>query len=63
MGSGDRFSDLIKSILGAGLDNDADLMGIVNSGGVAEANTRVGQEADNARTTTEAIKLGAEAIR
>lgn len=61
MGSGDRFADLIKSILGPGLDNDADLLGIVNSGGVAEANARVGQEQQNAQNTVDYAKTGAAA--
>ncbi len=51
MGPGDRFADLIKSILGPGLDNDADLFGVENSGGVADANARVGQEQQNAQNT------------
>ena len=58
MGSGDRFANLIKAILGPALDNDADLMGIVNSGGVAEANTRANQEAQNAQNTVDYAKLG-----
>lgn len=61
MGSGDRFADLIKSILGPALDNDADLLGIVNSGGVAEANARVGQEQQNAQNTVDYAKTAAGA--
>ncbi len=58
MGSGDRFSDLIRSIMGPALDNDADLFGIQNSGGVASANTRVGQEQQNAQNTLDYAKTG-----
>ena len=58
MGSGDRFSDLIKSILGPGLDNDADLFGIENSGGIASANTAANQEAQNAQNTIDYTKTG-----
>ncbi len=61
--SGDRFADRIISIMGPALENEAELWALQNSGGVASANARVGQEADNARTSAEALKLGAEALR
>lgn len=63
MGSGDRFAELIKSILGTGLDNDGDLFGIVNSGGVARGNAGLSHEEKNAETTADALKFGSSLIK
>jgi hypothetical protein len=54
--SGDRFAELIKSILGTGLDNDADFLGVVDSGGVAKGDAGVVNENNNAHTTADGIK-------
>ncbi len=62
-GSGDRIADLIRSILGPGLENEAELWGIENSGGVAKANAGVASEDKNAQTTTDALKFGSSFIR
>ena len=56
--SGDRFADLIRSIMGPALDNDADLFGVENSGGVAGANARVGQEQQNTQNGIGALNTG-----
>jgi hypothetical protein len=57
-GMGDRMSELYRSILGPGLDNDAALYGQANSGGIAGANAGLANEQANAQTTVDAAKTG-----
>jgi hypothetical protein len=56
--SGDRFADLIRSIMGPALDNDASLFGVENSGGVAMGNAGLANETANAAGTKDALATG-----
>lgn len=56
--AGDRLADVIKAIMGPALDNEAELWSLENSGGVASANTRAAQEAQNAQNTIDYAKTG-----
>lgn len=57
---GDRMSDLIKSIMMPGLDNDATFMSDASSGNVAEGNAKAANETTNAQNTTNAVTSAAQ---
>lgn len=57
--SGDRFADLMRSIMGPALDNDAALLDNSVSGGIAQGNQAAANEAQNAQNTIEYAKTGA----
>lgn len=56
---GDRVADQYAQFMLPALDNDADLFGAANSGGVAQGNQGLANEQANAATTTDALKTGA----
>ncbi len=60
---GDRLAEIMKLTYLSGLDNDADLYGMANSGGVAGANAGVANETANAATAVDAAKTGAALIK
>lgn len=59
MSSGDRMSDLIKSILMPGLDNDASMMSDASSGNIAQGNAAAANEQTNSQNTMNGISSAA----
>jgi len=59
MASGDRLSDLIKSIMLPGLDNDAAMMSDASSGNIAQGNAVAANEQTNSQNTMNAMSSGA----